>query len=337
MKLLRRVTLRQLEVFAEAARHGSYSKVAAALHLTQPAVSMQIRQLEDAAGLPLFERVGRRQVLTDAGARLLDHASRVLGELSDAQQSLQSLQGLKGGAISVGLVSTAEYFTPKLLARFSALHEGIDVGFTVGNREMLVRLLRENRIDLAVMGRPPQEVDCIAEPLADNPHVLVAAVDHPLRRKRRLELESLAAETFLQREPGSGTRILIEELFAKARFKPRRLLTFGSNETIKQAVMAGLGLSLLSLHTLALELRAREIAILPVDGMPLMRTWHVVHARQRRLSPAASAFRSFLVAQTQPRLATAFAPWAAAASPAPAGARAKARPSAGSAGRRGRR
>ena len=306
MNLSRRVTLRQLEVFVEAARQLNFSRVGETLHLTQPAVSMQIRQLEEAVGMALFDKVGKRKVLTDAGTLLLRHASRLLGELNDAEQSLLALKGLAGGSITVGLVSTAKYFAPKLLAMFSREHPGVEVRFSVGNREALVQWLRENQIDLALMGRPPGELDTVSEPLAENPNVLAAPPGHRLAGVARFDLLELRGDTFLQREEGSGTRQMMQELFRAHLFKPQRLITMGSNETIKQAVMAGLGVSLLSLHTLSLELRGGEIALLHADGLPLMRTWNVVHAQRRQLSPAAAAFRRFLIEQTHPYLQGAF-------------------------------
>lgn len=307
MTLIRRLTLRQLEVFCEAARQLNFANVARTMHLTQPAVSMQIRQLEEATGLALFERVGRRQRLTDAGQRLLDHAARMLAELEDAEQSLLALQGLSSGSITVGLVSTANNFAPRLLAMFRTHHPGVDVRFVVGNRETLVQLLKDNRIDLALMGRPPDELETMSEPLADNPHVLVAPPTHPLRDRRDIDMQALRRETFLEREPGSGTRGMMEEMFKAHLFKPARVLMLGSNETVKQAVMAGLGLSVLSLHTLALELRSGEIATLDIVGMPWLRRWHVVHLRRRRLSPAAAAFRRFVIEETAPYLRSAYA------------------------------
>lgn len=297
-RLTRRVSLRQLEIFAAAARQPNFSHIAEALHLSQPAVSMQIRQVEKAVGMPLFDKIGRQKVLTEAGQLLLRHVSRMLGELADAERNLQAMQGLTGGSVSVGLVSTAKYFAPRLLGRFSAAHPGIDVRFVAGNREGLVRLLHENYIDIAVMGRPPTEIDTIAEPLAPNPHVLAAAPDHPLRAAREMDLQELGHESFLIREPGSGTRLVMEEMFRDYLFKPTRLVVLDSNETIKQSIMAGLGVSLLSLHTLTLELRTGEVALLDVLGLPVQRVWHVVQLRTRQLSPPAAAFRHFLIQET---------------------------------------
>lgn len=306
MNLLRRVTIRQLEVFVHAARELNFSRVGETMHLTQPAVSMQIRQLEEAVGIALFDQAGKRKTLTEAGTLLLEHASRILGELQDAEQSLQALKGLAGGSITVGLVSTAKYFAPKLLAMFSQHHPGIEVRFVVGNRETLVQLLRENQTDLAVMGRPPGELDTISEPLAENPNVMIAPVGHRLAKAGRFDIQELRHDTFLQREAGSGTRLMMEEFLRGHLFTPAKVATMGSNETIKQAVMAGLGISLLSLHTLSLELRSGEIALLDIDGLPVQRVWNVVHARKRQLSPAAVAFRRFLIEETQAHLNTAF-------------------------------
>lgn len=301
-RLTRRVSLRQLEVFAAAARQPNFSHVAEALHLSQPAVSMQIRHVEKAAGLPLFDKIGRQKVLTEAGRLLLRHVSRMLGELADAERNLQAMQGLAGGSVSVGMVSTAKYFAPRLLGRFSRSYPDIDVRFVAGNRLELVRLLHENYIDIAVMGRPPTEIDTIAEPLAPNPHVLAAAPDHPLRTAREMDLQELGHETFLIREPGSGTRLVMEEMFHDHLFRPERLVVLDSNETIKQSIMAGLGVSLLSLHTLTLELRTGGVALLDVLGLPVHRVWHVVQLRTRQLSPPAAAFRRFLIEETQAHL-----------------------------------
>lgn len=306
LKLTRRVTLRQLEVFCAAARQRNFSAVAETMSLTQPAISMQIRQLEQAVEMALFEKAGRGKVLTDAGRRLYEHASRILGEVHATEQSLLALKGLAQGSITVGMVSTSNHFAPRLLVQFNQQHPGIEVRIVVGNREALIKLLTENQADLALMGQPPGEIQADAEALARNPHVIVAPKSHPLAKRRRLELRDLRGETFLQREAGSGTRRVMEDLFQAKRFRPTRMIQLGSNETVKQAVMAGLGLSVLSLHTLALELRCGELSLLHVTGTPVMRTWFVVNLRRRPLTPAADAFRTFLIDQTQTYLDRAF-------------------------------
>jgi len=302
MNFVRTLTLRQLQIFVVAARHLSYARAAEELHLSPPAVSMQLRQLEDNVGLPLFERLGRGVTLTDAGEMLVHHALRVLGEIKDAEANLLGLLGAEVGHISVGLVSTAKYFMPKLLAQFSQAHPGVDVQFSVGNREILLQKLQDNAIDLAVMGRPPVEIDALAEPLASHPYVLIAPADHPLRDARRFDLHEVRADTFLLREEGSGSRRVAEEMFKNHLFQPARSISLGSNETIKQAVMAGMGVSLLSMHTMPLELKTGEVCILDVIGTPIERTWYVVHMNSKRLLPAGQQFREFLMEHTAPSL-----------------------------------
>jgi DNA-binding transcriptional LysR family regulator len=295
MNFVRTLTLRQLQIFAVAARHLSYARAAEELHLTPPAVSMQLKQLEDNVGLPLFERMGRGVALTGAGELLLHHALRVLGEIKDAEANLMAMAGAKTGQISVGLVSTAKYFMPRLLAQFAQEHPGIDVQFSVGNREALLQKLHDNTIDLAVTGRTPVEFDAHAEPIASHPYILIGPADHPLRDARRFDLHELRHETFLLREEGSGSRRVAEEMFKNHLFTPARTISMGSNETIKQAVMAGMGVSLISLHTLPLELKTREVSLLDVIGTPIERTWYVVNMNAKRLLPAGQKFRNFLL------------------------------------------
>jgi DNA-binding transcriptional LysR family regulator len=295
MNFVRSLTLRQLQIFVVAARHLSYARTAEELHLTPPAVSMQLKQLEDNVGLPLFERLGRGVALTEAGEMLVHHALRVLGEIKDAEARLKGLLGAEAGQLSVGLVSTAKYFMPKLLARFAQDNPGIDVQFSVGNRATLLQKLQDNALDLAVMGRIPTEIDAHAEPMASHPYVLIAPPDHPLRGQPAFDLQELRHETFLLREEGSGSRRVAEEMFKHHLFAPARMISMGSNETIKQAVMAGLGISLLSLHTLPLELKTGALCMLDVVGLPIERTWYVVHMNSKRLLPSGEKFRTFLL------------------------------------------
>lgn len=302
VNFIRSLTLRQLQIFIVASRHASFARAAEELHLTQPAISMQIRQLEGAIGLALFERVGRRLTLTEAGERLTHHASRILGEIKDAEDAMMSLQSADSGSIAVGIVSSATHFAPKLLALYSRQYPKVDVHFSVGNRESLLRLLQDNAIDLALMGRPPAELDTIVEPLACHPQVLIAPVGHPLAGGRRFDLHELRGDTFLLREPGSGTRMAAEEMFRQHLFTPKKVVTLGSNETIKQAVIAGMGVSLISLHTLQLELRSCELALLDVNGTPIERTWQIVHMRTKQLSPTCLVFRRFLLEHAAPHL-----------------------------------
>jgi len=256
---------------------------------------MQIRQLEEAIGLPLFERVARRLSLTEAGERLSHHASRILGEIKDAEDAMMSPTQADSGAIAVSIVSSATYFAPKLLALYRQQYPKVDVRFSVGNRETLLRLLQDNATDLAIMGRPPPELGTTAEPLARHPHVIVAPLSHPLRHAKQFDLQELANDTFLLREPGSGTRAVAEHVFRQNLFVPAHSVTLGSNETIKQAVMAGLGIAFLSAHTVAAELADRRLALLDIAGLPVVRQWFIVRLARRRLLPAAQALHQFLI------------------------------------------
>lgn len=303
MNFVRSLTLRQLQIFDCVAQHLSIARAAELLHLTQPAVSMQIRQLEQVAELSLFDRTGRGLLLTEPGALLLSHARRILGEVKDAQSTVQAMHNHDIGSVTLGLVSTAKYFAPRLVARFAKAHPGIELRFVESNRDTLLRRLQDNEVDLALMGRPPVDLDAVSEPLAPNPHVIAAATDHHLASARRFDLFELRDQTFLLREPGSGTRQVFEKMCKNHLFEPARTMVFSSNETIKQAVMAGLGVSLLSRHTLSLELRAGEIAVLDVDGTPIERAWNIVRMNAKRLSPAATLFRRYLLENTAEYLA----------------------------------
>ncbi len=288
-------TVRQLQIFEAAARALSFSRAGQALHLTQPAVSMQVRQLEHFAGVPLFERTGRRLHLTDAGEELVLHARAVLRALEDADEAFAAMKGLRGGRVRLAVVSTAKYFAPRLIARFAQTHPGVRIRLQVDNREAVVRTLAANDVDLALMGRPPEEIDLDAAPFADHPHVIIAPPDHPLARRRRVPIEELASETFLVRELGSGTRTAMERFFQERGVPLRVGMEMPSNETIKQAVMAGLGLSFISMHTIALELSARALAVVHAPGLPVMRQWYVLHRKEKRLAPASEAFKAFVL------------------------------------------
>jgi DNA-binding transcriptional LysR family regulator len=295
--VLRDATVRQMQIFLSAAKHRSFSRASKELRLTQPAISMQMKALEHLAGLPLFERVGRNVALTAAGEELLAHARSVMRALQDAEDAFAAMRGLAAGRVTIAVVSTAKYFAPKLLARFARTHAGIELKLVVNNREAVVEALVENEVDLALMGTPPADVDTVAIPFAKHPLVVVARPDHPLAGRRRVPLAALAGETFLVREPGSGTRAAMERLFAEHRFRPAAATEISSNETIKQAVMAGMGVAFMSQHAIGLELAAAHIAVLRVEGLPVVRAWNVVHRKEKRLSPAAEAFKSFVVAE----------------------------------------
>ncbi len=292
---LKNVTLRQLRVFEAVARRLSFSRAAEELHLTQPAVSMQIKQLEEAAGLPLFERIGKKVYLTEAGGELARRARLVAQQLREADEALAALRGVRGGRLNIAVVSTAKYVAPSLIALFRQRHPAVKLKLGVHNRQMVLRQLQENEVDLAIMGLPPQELPAVAQAFAKHPHIIVAAPVHPLAKKRRIRPAQLADEEFLIRESGSGTRGAMERFFAAHGVTVKGMLEMSSNETIKQATMASMGIAFLSAHTVGLELSIGRLVKLDVVGLPVIRQWHVVHLENKRLSPAAEAFREFLL------------------------------------------
>ncbi len=292
---MRNVTLRQMRVFAAVARHLSFTRAAQELHLTQPAVSQQVGLLEAEVGMPLFEQSGRKIRLAPAGLELLRYATQVTELLREAGETLAAMRGLKRGVLKLGAVSTAKYFAPTLLSAFTPAYPEVAIKFTVANREEIVKLLGANELDLVIMGRPPRELDTTAEPFARHPLVIIASPEHPLGRRHRIPLKSLARESFIIREQGSGTRASMEHVFRERGVTYRASMEVSSNETIKQAVMAGMGLSFISSHTIGLEAETGKLAILDVVGLPIVRDWYVIHLREKILSPIASAFRAYLL------------------------------------------
>lgn len=295
-------TLRQLEIFAAVARLESLTRAGEELHLTQPAVSMQVHQLEDVLGLPLVELEGRRIRLTEAGREFAGHVEDVLERAQNLEEIAARWRGVRSGRVRLGVVSTAKYFVPRLLGEFLRAHPGIDFRLSVHNREQILKELAGNAVDFVIMGRPPEGMDCVATPFAPNPLGIVAAPGHPLAGRRGLALQDLADERFIVREQGSGTRAAMERVFAAKRVKFLTSMEMASNETIKQAVIAQLGLSFLSLHTVRTELAAGRIVLLDVEGLPIVRQWFVVRRGSRRLVPAAEEFGEFLVREAEPLL-----------------------------------
>jgi DNA-binding transcriptional LysR family regulator len=302
------VTVRQLQVFVSVARSLSFARAAEELHLTAPAVSMQIRELERVLGLPVFDRRGRKVSLTITGEYFLLHARRMLGSLKHAEDQIARLRSAESGPLAIGMLSTAQYFLPRLLAGFLQSRPGVEVELSVGNREALTESLRRNELDLAIMGRPPKDLDTSAEPFATHPLGIVAAPQHPLARLPQVPLGLVASARFITREPGSGTRAWMETYFREQRIAPPVIMRMPSNEAIKQAVIANMGLAFLSLHTVTLELQTGLLCILPVEGLPLLRQWHVVHTRARTLSPVAEAFRYHVLENGQTFLREHFTP-----------------------------
>jgi DNA-binding transcriptional LysR family regulator len=291
---MRHYTLRQLDIFAAVARTQSLTRAAEETNLTQPAVSMQMKQLEEVVGLPLVEPAGRGIQLTDAGREFAQHVEEVLERVGHLDEMAARWRGVRGGRIRLGVVSTAKYFVPKLLAQFLKSHPGLDFRLTIHNREQILAELRANTVDFVIMGRPPEELECVATPFAPNLLGIVAAPAHRLSRRKRMKLSELADESFIVRERGSGTRAAMERFFAANRVKLRSSMEMASNESIKQAVIAGLGLGFLSLHTVRNELAWGQLALLDVEGLPVERRWFVVRRLSRRLAPAAQEFAAFL-------------------------------------------
>ncbi len=292
------ITIRQLRVFEAVARLGSFTRAASELHLTQPAVSMQIKQLEENLGVPLFDHLGRKIFLTDAGNELY-HTSRTIGrQLDQTEEYLQNLKGVQQGHLNILVASTANSFATNLLATFIERHPEITFSLDVTNRQHLLQALTANEPDLVIMGQPPQQLDLVAEAFMENPLVVVVGKKHPLyRRRSRLTPEQLQQQRFMLREQGSGTRTALERFFSSRGLTLHAPLEFGSNETIKQAVQAGLGLALVSLHTIRLELQAKVMRVLEVEDLPIRRQWHLVYRKGKRLLPVAEAFRQFVLAE----------------------------------------
>ena len=292
---MKNATLRQLKVFETVARHLSFSRAAAELHLTQPAVSIQIRTLEGHVGVARFEQLGKKVYLTQGGAELLHHCRAIIQQFQDAEDAMAQFTGISGGKLNVAVISAGDYFLPHLMVGFAGRHPGVKLNLTVHNREELLGELAANRTDLAVMVRPPAHLDTLNEAFAPHPYVVVAAPGHPLAGRSEVSMDEVLRHPFVVREQGSDTWHSMQEAFGEHLGAMNVSMEIKSTETIKQAVMAGIGLGFLSAHTIGLELSTGSLVMLPVAGFPLMLNWYVVHRREKRLPPVASAFRQFLL------------------------------------------
>jgi len=292
---MRNATLRQLKVFEAVARHRSFSRAAEELHLTQPAVSTQVRKLEDHAGLPLFEQLGKKIHLTPAGAQMLQSSREIIQKFQEAEEAMAQYKGVSGGRLNVSVISAGDYFFPRLLVEFAQRHPGVTLNLGVCNREELLTQMEANQTDLAVMVRPPPDADTVAEPFAPHPYVVLASPDHPLAGRKRIPVARLVGEPFIVREKGSDTWHSMQEAFGERLAQLTIAMQIKSMETIKQAVIAGMGVTFLSAHTVSRELREKSIVALDVQGFPLMLNWYVVHRRTKRLPPVAQAFKAFLL------------------------------------------
>ena len=293
------LTLRQIEVFNAVARLRNYTRAAEELHMSQPAVSMQIKQLEDSVGLPLFEQIGKKISLTHAGKHMYSYGRNMADLLEEADEVFEAIKGVERGALSISVATTASHFATRLLAEFSKQHSGITISLDITNREALRRQLERNERDLVIMGQPPEGIEVTAEAFMENPLVMIAPANHPLVGEKNISLDHFTNEQFVVREQGSGTRYAIERFFEQHGVNFNTGIEMTSNEAIKQAVEAGLGLGIVSIHTLELELETQRIKLLDVRGFPIRRHWYILQRKDKRLSPAAKAFKDFVLDQAE--------------------------------------
>lgn len=305
---MKNLTLRQIRIFISAAKHASFSRAAEELHITAPAVSLQIKEMEEDIGVSLFTRENRKVELTSAGEYFLLYARRLSSTLNEANTMMERFRGTQFRHLKIGVVSTAKYFIPHMLLEFKKDFPNLRIKIEVRNRQQLVELLRGSEIDIAIMGLPPKEIDTRVEPFANHPHVFVASPSNPLVGKTNIAPDALIKHEMISREPGSGTRLIMEKFFAEHHIAPIVSMEMSSNETIKQAVMANLGVSFVSLHTVGDEVASGKIAILDIQDTPIIRTWHVVALNKRNASQAAEAFRYFMLEKGGEVLNEKFAP-----------------------------
>ncbi len=290
-------TLRQMRVFQVVAEHLNFTRAARVLHLSQPAVSMQVKQLEEAVGLPLFEHTGKKIQLTEAGREIFQYARTIFHTFEEMEEVIAAMKGLGTGHLNIAVASTVNYFAPRLLAAFSRSYPGIDLHLDVTNRQRLISLLKDNEIDIVLMGLPPEDIELEYEPFMENPLVVIAPPGHRLQNQSNIPVQRLGEEVFIMREEGSGTRLAMERFFAEQNIEISAGMQMTRNEAIKQAVRAGMGLGLVSTHTIELEVETRRLVVLDVEGFPLQRHWYMVYRKGKRLSPAARAFHDFVLAE----------------------------------------
>jgi len=289
------VTFRQLRLLEAVARNSSFTRASEELHLTQPAVSTQIKQLEEEVGMPLFEQMGKKIFLTEVGKEVYAFSRAIAQQFRDIESVLDDMKGVKRGTLSLTVTSTGKYFAPYLLAAFLKRYPGTQVHLEVTNREEVVQQLQDNTPDMAIMGTPPDNMELRSQAFMQNPLVIIAPPDHPLVGVSRVPLARLVEENFILRERGSGTRNAVERFFQQRGVKLNTSMEMSRNEAIKHAVMAGLGLGIVSLHTLEFELALGRVALLSVEGFPIMKEWYMVHRNGKRMSPIAQAFHEFVL------------------------------------------
>ncbi len=292
-------TFKQLKIFSTVAELQSYTEAAKVLFLTQPAVSMQIKQLEEYVGMPLFERVGKQVVLTEAGQELLVYAESIAQQMDEAKLMLEELKGVKRGRLHLTMASTANYFAPQLIAAFKRQYPKAEITLDVTNRSGLVQAVEHNHTDMAIMGKPPAGHQLQGIPFMDNPLVVIASPKHPMVFKQPIPLQDLADEPFIVREPDSGTRIATERFFNQHGLELIAGMEMNRSEAIKQAVMAELGLGIVSLHTIEMELALKRLVVLEVEDFPIMRQWHIVYRKGKRFAAIPEAFKAFVLEQAE--------------------------------------
>ncbi len=290
------ISFRQLRLVLALAETGSVSGAARVMHVTQPTASMQLKDVADAIGLPIYELVARRVYMTEVGKELAQTARVVAAEWDGFEQRVNAFKGYTRGKLRVALVSTAKYFVPRLLGNFCKRYPEIDVSMEVLNRDGVVARLRNNLDDLYVMSIPPTDLDLVAEVFMSNPLVMVCASGNPLVKKEMLSLADLSGQRFILREQGSGTRMAVDNCFKQLKFRPDLRLELGSNEAIKESVAGGMGISVISSHALHGNAKEHGVSVLNVAGFPVESHWHVVHPRGKKLSPIASIFKAHVLA-----------------------------------------
>ncbi len=299
LRLLMHSTLHQLRVFEATARHGSFTRAAEELYITQPTVSSQIKQLSKSIGLPLFEQIGKRLYLTEAGQELLVTCQDIFQRLDNFEMKVADLKGTKQGTLRLAVITTAKYFIPRILGSFCQKYPGIDVSLQVTNHQQMQERMLSNDDDLYILSNPPAELDLNSQSFLDNPLVVVAPYNHPLADLQTIPIDKLNGEPFIMREEGSGTRKAVEKLFTEYNISVQVRLELGSNEAIKQAIAGGMGLSVLSRHTLIFTGLQGELTVLDVEHFPIKRRWYVAHLSGKKLSVIAQAFLDYLLAESK--------------------------------------
>jgi DNA-binding transcriptional LysR family regulator len=292
---MRNLTLRQIRIFLSAAKHLSFSSAAEELHITGSAVSLQIKEMEGEIGISLFNRENKKIALTSAGEHFLTYANRMVVTLNDAKVAMDNLRGTQMGTLKIGLVSTTRYFLPALLVEFKKDYPNVEIKVIVKNRQELIELLCDGSIDIAIMGKPPKSINAMADPFANHPHGFIASPKHRLAGQANLTAEVLNELDVICREEGSGTRYIMEKYIAEQRLSLKMSMEMSGNETIKQAVIADLGVSFVSLHTVGNEIVNKQMVLLDIEHTPVMRTWHIVIPNNHEATPATQAFRQFIL------------------------------------------